>query len=205
MISTKKHGVIYCDPPWKYEMYSDKGEGKSPQQHYDCMALDELKAMRDDILFSTDENAVMVMWTTFAFLDQALELMKEWGFKYKTGGPWIKRTRHGKNAFATGYILRSSAELFLIGTVGQPNIKDASKKTRNIIMQGDEPEDIEKINSIIVDSLAREHSRKPDEMIPLIESLFDGPYLELFARTNRAGWECWGNEINKFKNSENNI
>lgn len=194
MINTEKHGVIYADPPWKYELYSEKGEGKSPQKHYDCMDLDELKAMRDSVLFATAEDAVCVMWTTFAFLDQALELLGYWGFKYKTGGPWIKRTRNLKNAFGTGYMLRSSAEIFLIGTIGRPKIKNRS--TRNLLMTGDAIK--EGIGSIVVDAAMREHSRKPDQMISMIEGLFDGPYLEMFARTSRAGWSCWGNETDKF-------
>ena len=196
MISTGQNGVIYCDPPWQYEMYSDKGHQKSPQQHYDCMDLDQLKAMRDDVLFATAENSVCIMWSTFAFLDQALDLMKFWGFKYKTGGPWIKRTVNGKNAFGTGYVLRSSAEIFLIGTIGKPVIKN--RKTRNIIMSGECAGEINKIDSIIVDAQMRQHSRKPDAMIHLIESLFDGPYIELFSRTTRDGWECWGNQTDKF-------
>lgn len=196
MISRTPHGVIYIDPPWQYEMYSEKGEGKSPQKHYDTMTLDELKAMQTDILFATAKDSVCIMWATFAFLDQALELIRHYGFKYKTGGPWIKRTRHGKNQFGTGYVLRSSAELFLIGTTGNPKIKNNS--TRNIIMEGEFSEDVDMINSIIVDQKMREHSRKPDAMIPMIEDLFNGPYLEIFARTERPGWECWGNETGKF-------
>jgi len=194
MISTEKHGVIYMDPAWKYKMYSEKGEGKSPQQHYKCMELWEMKAMRDDILFATLEDCVCVMWTTFAFLDQALELLAHYGFKYKTGGPWIKRTKNLKNAFGTGYMLRSSAEIFLIGTIGRPRIKNQS--TRNLLITGDAA--FEDIGSIIVDAQTREHSRKPDQMITLIENLFDGPYLEMNARKTRAGWSCWGDEINKF-------
>ncbi len=205
MIPMMKHGVIYADPPWLHEMRSEKGELKSPQAHYDCMTLDELKAMRDDVLWATENDAVCVMWSTFPHLDQAMELMAHWGFRYKTGGPWIKRTRHGKNQFGTGYIVRSSAEIFLIGTVGEPKLKKGDSKrnikgcsnTRNIIMEG-EADDIEMLNSIILDAKMREHSRKPDEMIGVIEACFDGPYLELFARTKREGWEVWGNETDKF-------
>lgn len=193
---TGQYSLIYADPCWEQKMYSDKGYEKSPEMHYDTMTLDELKSMRDHVVFATAPNSVMVMWTMFHMIDQALDLMHFWGFQYKTGGPWIKRTVHGKNTFGTGYILRGSAELFLIGTHGKPKIKN--RATRNLLITGEWPEDIEDIPGIIVDTQRRDHSRKPDEIIPLIENLFNGPYLELFARTERPGWSVWGNETDKF-------
>jgi lambda family phage portal protein len=191
-----QYGVIYCDPPWSYEMYSDKGYEKSPDAHYDCMSMTELKALRDPIIFATAPNAVCIMWACFAMLPQALDLMEAWGFQYKTGGPWVKRAGNGNPAMGTGYVLRSAAELFLIGTHGAPLIKNRS--TRNLLLTGEWPTRPSDIDAIIVDTLRREHSRKPDEMGPLIENLFDGPYLELFARTQRPGWDIWGNETGKF-------
>lgn len=151
--------------------------------------------MRDHVLFAAGPHCVMVMWTTFACLPQALELMAAWGFQYKTGGPWNKLTMEGKPAMGTGYVLRSAAELFLIGTVGNPRIKNRSQ--RNVLFTGDVVEDLREL-SIGVSSVRREHSRKPDEMIPALEALFDGPYLELFARTQRSGWTVWGNQTEKF-------
>ncbi len=189
-------GLIYADPPWLYEMYSAAGLDKSPQAHYDCLTLSQLKAMRDQVLFASAPHSVMVMWSTYALLPQALELMSAWGFRYKTGGAWIKRAGNGNPAMGTGYVLRSAAENFLIGTLGQPKIKNHG--TRNLLITGDD-DCFTRIDSVIVDTLRREHSRKPDEMIPLLEGLFDGPYLELFARTARPGWTCWGNQTGKFK------
>jgi len=193
---TGQFGVVYADPPWAYEMYSAKGYEKSPDTHYDCMSTDTLKGMRDQIIFATAPDAVCIMWACFPLLREAFELMEAWGFKYKTGGPWVKRTANGKPAFGTGYVLRSAAELFLIGTVGSPKIKNHS--TRNVLLTGNAPLEPHDIDAIIVDTLRREHSRKPDEMIPLIENLFDGPYLELFARTQRQSWTVWGNETENF-------
>lgn len=192
----EQHGLLYVDPPWSYQMYSDKGLAKSPDVHYSCMGMDALKAMRDDILFATAKHAVCIMWATFALLPEALDLMRHWGFTYKTGGPWVKRAGNGNPAFGTGYVLRSASELFLIGTTGSPRIRNRS--TRNLILTGEWPTSIEQLDSVIVDTLRREHSRKPDEMIPLIEALFDGPYLEIFARTQRPGWNVWGNQTDTF-------
>ncbi|MEZ0261075.1 MAG: MT-A70 family methyltransferase [Alphaproteobacteria bacterium] len=191
-----KFKLIYADPAWQYEMRSDKGYEKSPDAHYDCMSLDELKAMAAEVIFASDTDSVCIMWTAFALLPQALDLMRCWGFTYKTGGPWIKRAGTGNPAMGTGYVLRSAAELFLIGTTGRPKTKN--KGTRNVLLTGEWPTTVEELDSVIVDTLRREHSRKPDEMIPLIEALFEGPYLELFARTQREGWSVWGNQTEKF-------
>ena len=182
-----QYGVIYADPPWSYKMYSDKGHEKSPHSHYDCMTMRELYLLRDDVLFTSAPHSVLFMWAVWPMLDKAMELMRYWGFKYKTGGAWHKRSKSWtpenedpKSAFGTGYILRSASEPFLIGTIGNPKIKNNS--TRNII-----------------EAAVREHSRKPDETITLIENLFDGPYLELFSRQKRSGWDSWGNETDKFQ------
>lgn len=195
-----QYGCIMADPPWAYTMYGDTGYDKSPQAHYPCMPQEDMKALRDDILFATAPNAVMVMWTCFPFLPDALELLQHYGFKYKTGGVWNKLTSTGKPAFGTGYILRSSAELFLIGTVGNPPLKN--KSTRNAFFDDIAPDDLRDIQ-INLYAERREHSRKPDGMHGIISNLFYGPYLELFARQPRKGWTVWGNQTDKFKEGEN--
>lgn len=184
-----QHGLIYADPAWAYEMYSEKGEAKSPYAHYDCMTMPELKALRDDILFANLPDSVLVMWAVFPMLPQALELMAHYGFTFCTGGPWVKLTSTGKRAFGTGYVLRGAAECFLIGTRGSPRIKN--RATRNLLYSGDIPADLRDIG-VTVNTQRREHSQKPDEMYTLLENLFDGPYLELFANETRAGWSSWG-------------
>ncbi len=173
-------GVLYCDPPWLFKNYSEAGEGKNANQHYDCMTLEEMIAMRESILWACGHNCVCVMWAMECLLPEAMELMKAWGFTYKTCGWWNKKTVHGKNSFGKGYILRNAGEPYLIGTMGSPRIKN--HRTRNAF-----------------DAPLREHSRKPDEIIPMIEALFDGPYLELFSRTERPGWTVWGNQTGLFK------
>lgn len=186
-----QHGVIYCDPPWAYEMYGKDGYEKSPQAHYDCMTDAQLRELRDDVLFATAHNAVCFMWAVWPKISFALELMRNWGFEYKTGGAWHKRSRrfeHGmedpKTAIGTGYILRSACEPFLIGTVGKPRIKNHA--TRNIIEDN------------VIEEAVREHSRKPDCTANIITALFDGPYLEMFARAPRDGWTIWGNQTDRF-------
>lgn len=198
-----QYGVIYLDPPWRYKMYSDKGHAKGAEAQYPTMTYDEMAAMRDDILFATAPHAVMFMWTTWAadpdkgidHMQQAFDLMRHYGFQRKTGGDWAKITAHGKQSFGTGYIFRSASEPFIVGTIGNPRIKNHS--TRNKLFTGDVPDNLHDLG-IHITSLAREHSRKPDEVPLMLEQLFDGPYLELFSRTPRDNWTVWGNETTKF-------
>lgn len=198
-----QYGVIYVDPPWQYKMYSDKGHAKGAEAQYKTMTFEELAAMRDDILFATAPNAVLFIWTTWAadpenkvdHLQQSLDLMRLWGFERKTGGHWSKSTINGKQAFGPGYIFRSADEPFILGTIGNPRIKNHS--TRNQLFTGYVPDNINDLG-IHITSIRREHSQKPDEMPVLLENLFDGPYLELFSRTERKNWTVWGDETEKF-------
>lgn len=198
-----RYGVIYADPPWTYQMYSDKGHKKGAHNHYAGMSFDELAALRDQILFSAAPDSVLFMWTTWAadpkndidHLQQAMTLMKIWGFERFSGGSWHKTTKHGKQAIGTGYYFRSASEPFIIGKIGKPKVKN--RGTRNAVFTGDVPENLNDLG-VSISSIAREHSRKPDVVPTLLENLFDGPYLELFARTQRQGWSVWGNETDKF-------
>lgn len=174
-----KYGVIYADPPWSYKNYSVKGIGKGAAGQYHCMPLDKIKALGEQISHSADKDCALFMWATFPLLPEAIQVMASWGFQYKSGAAWHKKTKNGKTAFGTGYIFRSAAELLLVGTRGKPKVKNRS--TRNLI-----------------EAETREHSRKPDETAIMIENLYAGPYLELFARTTRNGWSNWGNETDKF-------
>lgn len=175
-----KFGVLYVDPPWRYKMYSDKGHAKGAEAQYSTMTFDDLAAMRDDILFASAPDTVLFMWTTWAadpasgidHLQQSLDLMRLWGFQRKTGGSWAKITKNGKRQCGPGYIFRSSSEPFILGTIGNPRIKNHSQ--RNQIFTGDVPENLHELG-IHISSLAREHSRKPDEVPKMLEELFDGP------------------------------
>ena len=114
------------------------------------------------------------MWATFALLPAALDLMATWGFQYKTGGPWIKRAGNGKPCH--GHRLRLAQRRRTIPDRRPGRAPDQKpRSTRNLLLTGEWPQRPEDIDSIIVDSLRREHSRKPDEIIPLTENLFDGP------------------------------
>ena len=181
MIPNFQYGLALADPPWKFKLYSDKGQEKSAQIHYECKELEALSRIGRDagLEWCMAPDCVLVMWATWPMIPVAMELMAEWGFKYKTGGAWAKRTAKDKAAFGTGYIYRSSTEPWILGTRGRPPIR--SHSIRNVIY-----------------AATRGHSRKPDEMYEMCEVQYDGPYVELFSRSGRDGWTSWGDEVGKF-------
>jgi N6-adenosine-specific RNA methylase IME4 len=178
MITYKKYPVIYADPPWRFAAYSEKGEGRSAIAHYDCMNMKELCALPvSDI---AEKDCVLFLWTTDPFLAHGLELIRAWGFEFKTVAfYWAKLKRNAvsgslsEDDFFTGvgYWTRANIEPCLLATRGHP--KRISKKVRRLIL-----------------APRREHSRKPDETYDRIQKLIDGPYIELFARASRD-CESW--------------
>ncbi|TDE40946.1 MT-A70 family methyltransferase [Antarcticimicrobium sediminis] len=187
-LTPMKYGRIIADPAWAYAMRSDNGLAKSPEAHYQTMDLDDIKALPVSQLAGPD--CYLFLWSTWPHLRQALEVMQAWGFSYVTGGSWHKVTKTGKSAFGTGYVLRSSTEPYLVGKIGAPQI--ASRSVRNVILSPEEiPDGIE--------SIRREHSRKPPEMRQVTEQLLPRAHAcELFAREAWEGHDVWGNESEKF-------
>lgn len=172
-----RYELIMADPPWLFENWSEGGNEKNAKAYYDCMTLNDIKALRIGDLAAPD--CLLWLWATNPMLPEAIEIMRAWGFKFKTAGHWVKRTRTGKLAFGTGYVLRSAGEPFLIGTIGNPQ---TARDVRSV-----------------VEGEAREHSRKPEAAFAAAERLC-GPVrrLELFSRQPRPGWDTFGNEAEKF-------
>jgi N6-adenosine-specific RNA methylase IME4 len=194
-LTPMKYGAILADPPWKYDMRSDKGHEKSPEAHYETMSFDELAALPVSHLAGPD--CYLFLWSTWPHLKQAQALMEVWGFDYITGGSWTKRTVSWKVAMGTGYVLRSATEPFLVGRIGAPQVAD--RGVRNLI---DAPEVILLPEDIpdSIDAIRREHSRKPVQMREMIQQLLPRTYCaELFAREPWAGHEVWGNQTDKFE------
>jgi N6-adenosine-specific RNA methylase IME4 len=180
-----KYGVILADPAWKTVMRSNKGLAKSPEQHYATMSEAEISALPVGHLASRD--CALILLCRWINIPEALRVMAAWGFQYKTGGSWQKRTVNGKKVMATGYIHRNSTEPFLIGTMGEPYTK--SKSVRDSITS--DFSDIENFPTDI-DAIRREHSRKPQEMRDNVDLLFPHAYgCELFAREPWAGRDVW--------------
>jgi N6-adenosine-specific RNA methylase IME4 len=174
-----KYGLILADPPWRFMTYSAKGRIKSPDRHYATMTLDALRALPVQDL--TTRDCALVMWAYWPLLPEAISLSRSWGFDYKSGGSWAKRSRTGRKwAFSTGYLMRGACEPFIIATKGHPDF--VSRSERNLIV-----------------APTREHSRKPDELHESLERLFPSVWrCELFARSARPGWDTWGDQADRF-------
>ena len=180
--------VILADPATRFQTFSAKGQGKSPDAHYETMSWDELSALPVGELGRGD--TLLFLWACWPTLQQSLDLMRDWGFRFVTGGAWHKRTKHGKSGFGTGYVLRSATEPYLIGTLGSPQ---TANNVRGVI----ETECLD-----VIDAKMRGHSRKPDEQYDYCERLCPraARFVELFARQQHpdSKWSCWGNEVGKF-------
>jgi len=174
-----KYKVIYADPPWYFKSYSKKGEGRNATRHYSCLSLSDIILLPINSIAESDST--LIMWVTDPFLQKAFEVIEAWGFTYKTVAfTWVKQNKNNPNYFkGLGYWTRANPEMALLATKGKP--KRINKD----------------VNQLVV-SPRREHSRKPDQMYEHIERLLEGPYIELFARNKRPGWDSWGNEVGKF-------
>ena len=168
----KKYQIIYADPPWKFE----KSITKTFSCKYPCMGYDDLKKLRVGSI--ADDNCAMFMWSTLRHLPEAIKLIVDWGFEYRTVAfIWVKTSQKGNINHRLGYWTLSNAEICLLGIKGHP------RKQNN------------KIRSVYL--LPREgHSKKPQKFREQIEILFgDVERIELFARQKTEGWDVWGNEV----------
>src|SRR5215469_5614008 len=178
----RRYGVIYADPPWNFRNFSEKGTGRNAVAHYQCMDFAQIAALKPQRWAAKD--CVLFLWATDPLLPKAFELVEAWGFEYKTVGfYWVKTNPAAKsdqNFFTgLGYWTRANPEQCLLATRGKPSRK--SKDVRRLIVDR-----------------RREHSRKPDQVRERIERLVSGPYLELFARETKPGWDCWGDQVALF-------
>jgi N6-adenosine-specific RNA methylase IME4 len=187
------YGAILADPPWRFEAWSEFKELKNGdktravERYYDVMTTRKICALAVDDLAASD--CVLFLWACWPQLPDALAVIDAWGFKFKTAAfVWTKAHAGQLELFeqalpaqvGMGYWTRANSEPCLLATRGRP--KRISADVRQAII---EPR--------------REHSRKPDGIHERIERLVAGPYLELFARQQRPGWDVWGNETEKFK------
>lgn len=185
--------AFLADPPWRQEMRSEKGEAKSPQAKYRTMTIAELCEMGKIVRAIAAENSALWLWTTAPNLLQSFDVMKAWGFEYKSAAAWAKESKNSgaidsdsddhKWAFGPGYIFRGAAEFLLVGTRGNPVWNDSkeARSVRNLIY-----------------APVREHSRKPDCQWQIVETLTIGPYIELFSRCPRDRWDSFGDQAEQF-------
>jgi N6-adenosine-specific RNA methylase IME4 len=182
------YGAILADPPWGFKTWSGpekKVASRGTVAPYKTMEMDAIQKL--PVADLAAEDCALFIWFVWPTLPDALRLIEGWGFEYKTCGfCWMKADQYRLFALeedvrmGLGYWTRSNTEACILATRGSPKRRD------NRIRQG------------IIEPI-REHSRKPDCVHERIERLVSGPYLELFARQRREGWDCWGNETEKFK------
>jgi N6-adenosine-specific RNA methylase IME4 len=190
-MSETRYKAILCDPPWKFRTFSGGDRDGTPRRtktdHYQTEHTEDL--MEIPVSDWADKNCALFMWVVGSHLKQAFELAEAWGFKYVTDAfVWVKTGKNDPNVrpISMGYWSRKQTETCLLFTRGKPKRLDAG--VRQLIETDDH----------VIYAPKREHSRKPDDQYERIERLVDGPYLEMFARQSRDGWDAWGNETTKF-------
>lgn len=190
------YGFILADPPWKFQTWSHRGENRGAAQHYRTMPTADISALPVAPLAAKD--CVLYIWGTWTHLPDCLAIIAAWGFTYKTAGfVWLKLNKGAPQLYVDlndtflglGYGPRGNTEYCLRATRGKPK---TNNKGVSQLLFGEDPA------PQIIASHIREHSRKPEEQYDGIEALYDGPHLELFARTARPGWDAWGNQVGKF-------
>jgi len=175
-LPNKKYQIIYAAPPWYFKNYNDNTATRWVGEHYKIMELDDIKKL--PVSKITDKDSILFLWVTFPFLDKAFEVIKSWGFKYKTVAfVWIKTNKEKSLFTGMGYWTRSNAEICLLATKGKP------KRISNNVHQ-------------IIVSNRRKHSEKPPETRErIVELIGESSRIELFARNSIDNWDCWGDEI----------
>ena len=175
-----KYQVILADPPWTYADKASAGN-RGACFKYPLMTTEDIMDLRVKgklIKDITADDCVLFMWVTLPKLNEVFDVIKAWGFTYKTGAfTWVKKTKKGKVFIGMGRWTRANAELCLLATKGKPKRFDAGIRQ-------------------IIETVPEKHSKKPDETRLRIERLCGKvPRIELFARQKTRGWAVFGNEV----------
>jgi len=172
----KNYEIIYCDPGWSYNDKAAAGK-RGASFKYKVMTIDDICDLPVNKIAA--ENCVLFMWVTMPMLPAGIDVIKAWGFTYKTVAfTWVKRNKISLNwFFGMGNWTRANAEICLLAVKGKPKRISAGV-------------------SSIIDSPIEGHSKKPDKVRDCIVKLMgDVKRIELFARKKTPGWSVWGDEI----------
>lgn len=174
-------GTVLLDPPWRFQNRTGKMAPEHRRLHrYPTMSFAEIAALPVGELASSRSH--LYLWSPNALLPEALEIMRAWGFTYKTNLVWYKvRKDGGPDGRGVGFYYRNVTELVLFGVKGGLRTLPPARSQVNLLA-----------------TRKQEHSRKPDELYRIIEQCSPGPYLELFARERVKGWTQWGNEVDTY-------
>lgn len=177
----ERFGAILADPPWQFSNRTGKVAPEHRRLHrYHTMSLEEI--MELPVAQVALPQSHLYLWVPNALIHEGLEVMRRWGFQYKTNLVWFKtRKDGGPDGRGVGFYFRNVTELVLFGVRGNLRTLPPGRRQVNLIA-----------------TRKREHSRKPDELYQIIESCSPGPYLELFARQRRNGWTSLGDEADSY-------
>jgi N6-adenosine-specific RNA methylase IME4 len=173
-----RYGTILADPPWRFSNRT----GKMAPEHkrlsrYATLTHEQIARLPIKELALSQSH--LYLWVPNALIADGLEVMKRWGFTYKTNIVWYKiRKDGGPDRRGVGFYFRNVTELVLFGVRGKLRTSAPGRRQPNLIR-----------------SQKRGHSRKPEELYDVIEACSPGPYVELFARFQRPRWDQWGDEI----------
>ncbi len=173
-----RYSTILSDPPWRFMNRTGKMAPEHRRLHrYRTMTVEEIAAL--PVLGLAADKSHLYLWVPNALLAEGLAVMKAWGFTYKTNIVWYKtRKDGGPDGRGVGFYFRNVTELVLFGVRGSMRTLKPGRKQVNLLP-----------------TLKQRHSRKPEVLYDVIEACSPGPYLELFARYRRDGWDQWGNEL----------
>jgi N6-adenosine-specific RNA methylase IME4 len=180
-VPNKGYATILADPPWRFLNRT----GKVAPEHkrlsrYDTLSLEEIKQIPVQSVAGSKSH--LYLWVPNALLPDGLEVMKAWGFTYKSNLIWHKvRKDGGPDGRGVGFYFRNTTELVLFGIRGSMRTLDPGRSQVNIIR-----------------TQKQEHSRKPDELYELIERCSPAPFLEIFARGKRKGWDVFGDQAEEY-------
>lgn len=175
------YSTILIDPPWRFQNRTGKMAPEHKRLHrYRTMTVEEIKAL--PVAAHTNDPSHLYLWVPNALLQDGLDVMQSWGFKYKTNIVWYKiRKDGGPDGRGVGFYFRNVTELVLFGVKGSLRTLKPGRTQVNMIA-----------------TRKREHSRKPEEIYRIIEACSPGPYLELFARERVDGWTMWGDQLDSY-------
>lgn len=183
----RKYKTILIDPPWRFETWNSieaiprvrgTGTNVAADAHYRTMEIEEIFEL--PIRELAAEDVALFLWGVWPLINEIMKAIDHWGFTYKTCAfSWIKITQSNQPAMGQGYWTRANSEFCLLATKGKP--KRLSADVRQGIIE-----------------VRRDHSRKPDCVRHRIERLVAGPRADLFSRSDRKGWDCWGDQIEHF-------
>lgn len=175
----KKYNIIYADPPWNGLGWNNGSGKKCPANHYNVQDISWIKNLPIDGISA--EHCALFLWVTFPNLQEGLDVISSWGFKYSTCAfNWVKKNKKADSYFiGCGNYTRANSELCLLGVRGSLQKKVKSHSVRQVC-----------------DARIGKHSEKPDEIRGRIVELFgDLPRIELFARNKTEGWDVWGDQV----------